>query len=449
MRCLCYAAFIEIRGCTMLTREDNELICRTGPGTPMGRVLRRYWHPCLLSADLPDNDCRPVRVRILGEDLVAFRDSEGRVGLIDERCPHQGVSMYYGIPAGGALMCIHHGWKFDVDGHCVGMPSSEPESQFMETVHTTSYPVVESAGMVWTYMGPPELQPLPPDFLFNRLPDSHVIAARVPVYCNYLQSIEGNIDSSHLGTLHRRYSDFALEPDDSDRPGTPSPHLRSYLLAHYRYAVIHVQDTDYGFRLIGIRPTDAGHRHLRITSHVFPVCSMIASPGLASGSFFIVPTDDENCLRFFVRGNPDRPFTAAEREAAFAENTIMDPADPRRRLKRADNDYMIDREAQKTTLISGILPNAEQDYAVTESMGAIMDRTSEHLYSADGAIIRLRQLMVRAAKGIDEGVGLPALDPAIPYHRIRSEEVIVREGDDPWLAGADAGETATPGERLW
>ena len=359
----------------MLTQEDNELICRTGPGTPMGRVLRRYWHPCLLSADLPDNDCRPVRVRLLGEDLVAFRDSEGRVGLIDERCPHQGVSMYYGIPAGGALMCIHHGWKFDVDGNCVGMPSSEPESQFMETVHTTAYPVVESAGMVWTYMGPPELQPLPPDFLFNRLPASHVIAARVPVYCNYLQSIEGNIDSSHLGTLHRRYSDFALEPDDSDRPGTPSPHLRSYLLAHYRYAVIHVQDTDYGFRLIGIRPTDAGHRHLRITSHVFPVCSMIASPGLASGSFFIVPTDDENCMRFFVRGNPDRPFTAAEREAAFAENTIMDPADPRRRLKRADNDYMIDREAQKTTLISGILPNAEQDYAVTESMGPIMDRT--------------------------------------------------------------------------
>ena len=449
MRCLCYAAFIETRGCTMLTREDNELICRTGPGTPMGRVLRRYWHPCLLSADLPDNDCRPVRVRLLGEDLVAFRDSEGRVGLIDERCPHQGVSMYYGIPAGGALMCIHHGWKFDVDGNCVGMPSSEPESQFMETVHTTSYPVVESAGMVWTYMGPPELQPLPPDFLFNRLPDSHVIAARVPVYCNYLQSIEGNIDSSHLGTLHRRYSDFALEPDDSDRPGTPSPQLRSYLLAHYRYAVIHVQDTDYGFRLIGIRPTDAGHRHLRITSHVFPVCSMIASPGLASGSFFIVPVDDENCMRFFVRGNPDRPFTAAEREAAFAENTIMDPADPRRRLKRADNDYMIDRAAQKTTLISGILPNAEQDYAVTESMGPIMDRTSEHLYSADGAIIRLRQLMVRAAKGIDEGVGLPALDPAIPYHRIRSEEVIVREGDDPWLAGADAGETASPGERLW
>ena len=172
-------------------------------------------------------------------------------------------------------------------------------------------------------------------------------------------------------------------------------------------------------------------------------------PGLASGSFFIVPVDDENCMRFFVRGNPDRPFTDAEREAAFAENTIMDPADPRRRLKRADNDYMIDRAAQKTTLISGILPNAEQDYAVTESMGPIMDRTSEHLYSADGAIIRLRQLMVRAAKGIDEGVGLPALDPTIPYHRIRSEEVIVREGDDPWLAGADAGETATPGERLW
>ena len=296
----------------------------------MGRVLRRYWHPCLLSADLPDNDCRPVRVKILGEDLVAFRDSEGRVGLIDERCPHQGVSMYYGIPAGGALMCIHHGWKFDVDGNCVGMPSSEPESQFMETVHTTSYPVVESAGMVWTYMGPPDLQPLPPDFLFNRLPDSHVVAARAPVYCNYLQSIEGNIDSSHLGTLHRRYSDFALEPDDSDRPGTPSPNLRSYLLAHYRYAVIHVQDTDYGFRLIGIRPTDAGHRHLRITSHVFPVCSMIASPGLASERQLLHRAGGRRELHAhsLCAGNPDRPFTAAEREAGLHGEHAHGPRRP-------------------------------------------------------------------------------------------------------------------------
>ena len=154
-------------------------------------------------------------------------------------------------------------------------------------------------------------------------------------------------------------------------------------------------------------------------------------------------------MRFFVRGNPDRPFTAAEREGAFTENTVMDPTDPKRRLKRYDNDYMIDRPAQKKTLISGILPNAEQDYAVTESMGPIMDRTQEHLYSADGAIIRLRQLMIRAAKGIDEGGDLPALDPGIPFHRIRSEEVIVGADDDPWQQGADAGETAGPGERLW
>ena len=433
----------------MLTREDNELICRTGPGTPMGRVLRHYWHPCLLSSDLPDNDGPPVRVKLLGEDLVAFRDSDGRVGLIGERCPHRGASLYFGINQECGLMCIYHGWKFDVDGNCVDMPSDVPGSRFREKVRATAYPVVESAGMVWAYLGPPDLQPPPPDFLFNRLPESHVIAAKAPVYCNYLQSIEGNIDSSHLGTLHRRYADWTLEPDDSDRPGTPSPNLRSYLLARYRYAVIHVQDTDYGFRLIGIRPTDAGHRHLRITSHVFPVCSMIASPGRASGTFFIVPTDDENCVRFFVRGNPDRPFTSAEREAAFAENTIMDPADGRRRLKRLDNDYLIDRAAQKRTLISGIYPNAEQDYAVTESMGAVVNREREHLYSADGAIIRLRQLMLRAAKGLDEGIDLPALDPDIPYHRIRSEEVIVGAGDDPWLAGAEAGETSRPGERLW
>ena len=432
----------------MLTREDNELICRTGRGTPMGRVLRRYWHPCALSADLPHTDCPPVRVKILGEDLVAFRDSEGRVGLIGERCPHRGASLYYGLNRGG-LMCIYHGWKFDADGACIDMPSDIPGSRFRDKVRAASYPTVESAGVVWTYMGPPEQQPPPPDFLFNRLPDDHVVAAKSPVYCNYLQSIEGNIDSSHLGTLHRRYADFALSPDETDRPGVPSATQRSYLLARYRFAQVDVQDTDYGFRLIGIRPTDAGHRHLRITSHVFPVCSMIAGPGRASGTFFIVPTDDENCMRFFIRCNVDRPITDDERASTYAENTIMDPADPRRRLKRADNDYLIDREAQRTTLIAGIWPNPEQDYAVTESMGPIVDRTREHLYSADGAIIRLRQLMVRAAKGLDEGIHLPALDARIPYHRIRSEEVIVAEHDDPWLAGADAGETARPGERLW
>ena len=433
----------------MLPEAENDLICHTGQGTPMGEALRRYWLPCLLITDLPENDGEPVRVKILGEELIAFRDTDGKVGLINERCPHRGASLFFGINQECGIMCIYHGWKFDVNGDCVDMPSDLPGSVFKDKVHINSYPCIESAGMVWTYMGPIDKKPAEPDLIFNRLPVNQVIATRVPVYCNYVQSIEGNIDPSHLGTLHRRIVDWTLETDDTDRPGTPSPNLRSYILAKYPYSEIQVQDTAYGFRVMGIRPTDAGNRHIRITTHVMPVCSMIGSPGRAGGAFIIVPVDDENCMRFFVRHNPDRPFSNPERESTLAENMMMDPTNPKIRLKRADNDYMLDRRVQKTTILAGITPNAEQDYAVTESMGPIYDRGHEHLYAADGGIIRFRQIMVSAAKGIREGIDPPGLDPSIPFHLIRSEETIVKADDDPWLAGADAGESAKPGERIW
>ena len=432
----------------MLTQEDNEMLCRVGPGTPMGHVLRRYWHPFLLSEELPESDGPPIRIRLLGEDLVAFRDTKGQVGLLSERCPHRGASLFFGINQDRGLMCIYHGWKFDVNGQCVDIPSDLPGSTFKAKVRAASYPCIESAGAVWAYMGPAEHQPPPPDFMFNRVEPDCVMATRTPIYCNWVQSLEGNIDSSHLGTLHRYLDDFQIELTEPDQPGYPNLTQSIYQRAHYRYANVEVQDTSYGFRLIAIRPTEAGNQHLRINCQVLPYTTFIAAPRGSAGPLMHVPVDDENCFRMSFSARPGRPFTTAEREQRKRQAMVMDPNYPTMRLLRRDNDYMIDREAQKTKLISGIWSGGEQDYCVTESMGPIYDRTNEHLYAADAAIIRLRQMLLSAARGINEGEQPPALDPDIPFHKIRSEEIIIGPDDDAWQVAAEAGEMVKRGERL-
>src|SRR3989441_744948 len=333
-------------------------------------------------------------------------------------------------------------------GDALATPSDAPGSNFKDKVRAKAYPVVESAGVLWAYMGPPEKQPPLPDFSFHKLPPDHVMATRVPVYCNWLQSVEGNIDSTHLGTLHVYYKDLDPVDDGTDRPGYPSPRYSLYIRAKYRHACIDVQDTAYGFRLIAVRPTDAGNQHVRINCHILPEFTFIASQGRGGSILNAVPIDDDNAMRFAIQYNPDRPFTADERQSIMARNMLMDPADPTRRLKRLDNDYLIDRAAQKKTLMAGIWPIPEQDYAMTESMGPIMDRTKEHLYPADAAIIRLRQMLIRAAKNLEAGQEPPGLDPSIPFEKIRSEEIIIGPADDSWQIAAEAGETAQRGERL-
>lgn len=432
----------------MLSKEDNELVCRTDPGTSMGALFRRYWHPFLLSQELPEPDGAPVKVGLLGEKLVAFRDSDGRVGLLQENCPHRGASLYFAISQDCGLTCIYHGFRFNVEGKCIDAPSDSPDSDFQDRVRMRAYPVVESAGVLWTYMGPREKQPPAPSFIFNELPPEHVVASRVPIYCNWLQSVEGNIDSTHLGTLHTYYQDRTPVDVETDKPGYPSPRYSLYIRAKYRYARIDVQDTTYGFRLIAVRPTDMGNQHVRINCHILPELTFIASAGRAGGVLNAVPIDDYNCMRFAIQYNQDRAFTADERVAMQARSMVMDPHNPKLRLKRADNDYMLDRAAQRTKHFAGIWPIPEQDYAVTESMGRIYDRTQEQLYHADAAIIRLRQQLISAARNLEQGIEPPGLDPSFEFNRIRSEEIIIGPDDDPWLVAADAGENTRRGERL-
>src|SRR5581483_3334931 len=192
----------------MLSREDNALLALAGPGTPMGALMRRYWAPFLLSSELPEPDCPPVRTTLLGEKLVAFRDSSGQVGLLDEHCPHRGASLFFGRNEECGLRCVYHGWKFDLEGRCVDMPNEPPESNFKDKVRTTAYPCRERGGIVWAYLGPPEHVPALPEFEFLTVPDEQRYITKRIQECNWLQSLEGGLDSSHIGFLHRgNYSD--------------------------------------------------------------------------------------------------------------------------------------------------------------------------------------------------------------------------------------------------
>ena len=186
-----------------LSREAQELLVRVGPGTAMGALMRRYWVPILLGTELPEPDGPQVRVRILGEDLLAFRDTDGRIGLIDQFCAHRGVSLFFGRNEECGIRCPYHGWKFDLTGQCVDMPSEPAESNFKAKVKLTAYPCIEAGGLVWTYMGPPELQPPPPNFDWLRVPAENIFWTKREQESNWLQAVEGALDSSHVGVLHR------------------------------------------------------------------------------------------------------------------------------------------------------------------------------------------------------------------------------------------------------
>jgi nitrite reductase/ring-hydroxylating ferredoxin subunit len=411
----------------LLSKEENELICQTGPGTPMGSLMRRYWLPVLLSSEVPTADCPPVRAKVLSEDLVAFRDSNGTVGLLDAHCPHRGASLFFGRNENEGLRCVYHGWKFDVAGNCVDMPSEPAESNFKQKVKVQAYPTVESAGMVWAYLGPPDRITPFREFAFHALSPEQWIGMKVPVYCNYLQSMEGNVDSFHSSYLHRDLRDARAQPDETDRPGYPSWAMSVVGKATSRAGRIEVQDTDYGFRYASLRRTPAGHTLVRMTVFVMPVLTFIGRPlptQKGDAGLIIVPRDDESCWRFSAVSAA----SSGSREALLQTRGEVDAQG--NRLRSPGNEYLLDRELQRTTNYTGILGVANQDYAVTESMGPIYDRRQEHLGTTDVAIIRMRQMLLQAAKNLEQGIEPPGLDPSTPFGQIRAEEKIIAAGDD-------------------
>jgi len=280
----------------MLSREENDLITHTGPGTPMGNVMRRYWLPILLERELAEPDGEPVKVQILGERLVAFRDTYGKVGLIDEFCPHRRVSLWLGRNEECGLRCVYHGWKFDVDGNCVEQMNEPGENTFADKVRIAHYPTLEQGGIIWTYMGPAEKMPPPPCYEFTTAPATHRHVSKVIEECNWLQALEGGIDTSHAPILHR-----ALRAA-SNRPGIDprSPFVRGGA------PKLEVDLTEYGYRYFGVRQMPEGGKYVRGYHYVMPFTQLrpasLFGTGLdaqgndAGPGHFWVPMDDDTCM---------------------------------------------------------------------------------------------------------------------------------------------------------
>ncbi len=383
----------------MLSKEDNALLCSTNAGTPMGELFRRFWLPALLPSELPTPGSDPIRFRILGEDLVAFRDSNGTPGFLANNCPHRGASLFFGRNEEAGLRCVYHGWKFDVTGQCVDMPNEPAESDFKHKVKATAFPAAEYAGLIWIYMGPPDKQPPLPRYQWCARPDADQTTANKWLQeSNYAQALEGNIDSSHVGFLHRTFDHQTF------RAGGRLESTQQ---------VTATRETDFGFVYGARRNAADGQFYWRVTTYAMPTFTQIASQSRGGNGIFVIPRDDET--HWWITVNPPRLPDEPERQdpslvGLLTGTAIADPATlglipgTWRRVRNKDNDYMIDRNMQRTHNYTGLPGNRAQDQAVTESMGAIMDRTREHLGAADSAIIVMRRMLLRMAKRLQGGV---------------------------------------------
>jgi phthalate 4,5-dioxygenase len=431
---------MEVRA--VLSAEDNDILTRVGLGTPMGNLLRRYWIPACLSSEIGQPDGPPARVRLLGEDLVAFRDSSGAVGLLEERCPHRGASLFYGRNEECGLRCTYHGWKFDVSGQCTDQ-RSEIRS-FADRIKTKSYPVRESGGIVWAYLGPESSITPFRDFGTDALSPSLVAVNKESIYCNWVQSMDGDLDTAHISNLHQFDAIDDIPDDGTDKPGYPSGYLSMKLWRHDPQALIEVDETWHGFRYAGLRVTPNGYRHARISAYIFPASTIIAQIPFSTRQIFVVPSDDYTTYRYnFTTQPPANPRGLGGPVFFSYEKYPFEMRPPNGVVPRTytrENDYRIDRFAQKGLSYSGIADFRSQDAMATETAGPIFDRTREHLGSTDVALIRMHRQLLRAAKALadDAAAELPALAGAGDFRAIRGAEKVLGDGEDWRVLGADA-----------
>jgi len=392
----------------MTSAEENELLARTGPGTPMGELFRRYWLPALLARELAEPDGPPVRVQLLGERLIAFRDTHGRLGLIDEFCAHRGVSLWFGRNDEDGLRCSYHGWKYDVTGQCVEIPSEPDNPRLCQRMKLKSYPLIERGGVLWTYMGPPEKRPPAPAYEWTDVPPEHRHVSKRLQECNYLQAMEGGLDSIHSTFLHRGSveDDPLLKRDPESAAmirGDPSP------------AFIPLGAPG-GLRICTRRKVGDDRFYWRVTQFLMPCFNLFPPYGdNPRGGHAWVPRDDENCWVYNIDYHPSRPLTPVETQAAEQGRGVHVPLVPGTFLPIANrrNDYLIDRSAQKAkSTFSGVRGVGVQDAAIQESMGAIANRPAEHLVATDKGIVMTRRCLLDAAASLARGEAPPGLDPA-------------------------------------
>ena len=404
----------------MLSTEENKILTQVGPGTPVGDVMRRYWMPALLSTDIPQADCPPVRLKLLGEELVAFRDTQGRIGLLEEFCPHRLASLFLGRNEENGLRCVYHGWKFDARGNCVDMPNEPEESRFKEKVRTTSYPTVEQGGVIWAYMGPPEKQPAEPGMEWCRAPERQRFVSKTIEYCNFAQAVEGGIDTVHSSFLHN--NDLSNERHFKRIDTAPK---------------LEIERTSYGFRYAGIRNLGEIGNYVRIYQFVLPFHQFRSHQVDFDGSgkrqtmplilgHMWVPMDDETTMVFnwMLAVDEDKALTPEfilKRETSAGRGPNGEGVV--RHQTRA-NDWLIDRTVQRAKTFTGIPGLNTQDLAVQESMGRIVNRSREHLGTTDKAVIQFRRCLLDAARDLQNGID-PSGSDSKSYRSLRPADLTI------------------------
>jgi phthalate 4,5-dioxygenase len=404
----------------MLSREDNERLIRVGRGTPAGELFRRYWQPACLSVELPERDGAPIRVRLLGEDLIAFRDTQGRVGLVDAYCPHRRAPLFFGRNEECGLRCVYHGWKFDVDGNCVDLPSEPATSPMKNSIKVKHYPTFERGGVVWAYLGSPETMPALPDYEWMRAPSTHGHISKTYESCNYLQGLEGGLDTAHSSYLHNLNLANKSLPRQRDR----APQLE-------------VLRSDYGYSYISTRRLGEDGNYVRVYQYMMPAQQMRGGINGVQGRNEVpqldghlwVPIDDEqtNVYNWCYSADPTiamspEYFEAHEHHSGRGQQDLIPGTFT---LKRnPSNDYLIDRHIQKTQTFTGIDGVNTQDFAIQEGMGPIVDRSAEYLGTTDRAIVTMRRMLLEATHAVERGEMPPGVDPKT-HAQIRPYDGIV------------------------
>ncbi len=410
----------------MLTVAENERVTRVGAGTPGGKFFRRYWLPACLSTELPENDGAPLRVRLLGENLVAFRDTDDKVGLVEAYCPHRRAPLFFGRNEECGLRCVYHGWKFDRNGDCVDMPSEPAGTTLQAKVKILAYPTVEKGGVIWTYMGPIGEQPPEPDYEWLRAPPEKRNVSKTFENCNWLQGLEGGLDTAH--------SSFAHNNHIGDK---------SVLRQRDRTPRIDVERTDYGYYYVSQRDMGEDGLYVRVYHYVMPAQQMRANTmGWFGGRNEVprldghvwMPIDDNtthvynwNCAYDSTIEMSDA--WKAKREADMGRG-VEDIIPSTFRLKKnQSNDYLIDREMQKTQNFTGIVGVNTQDFALQEGMGPICDRSKEFLGTSDKAIVAMRRILLEGIATSEDG-GKPRGVDAQSYRMVRPHDRMVPKGQD-------------------
>jgi phthalate 4,5-dioxygenase oxygenase subunit len=376
-----------------------------------------------MSSEVSEKDGAPIRVRLLGEDLVAYRDSTGRVGVLDEHCPHRGASLVLARNEECGLRCLYHGWKIDADGTILDMPAEPEGSPFKDRIKHIAYPTEERGGLVWVYMGPRDKQPPFPEFDWTTVPEEQRLLVKVKQDCNWLQCVEGNIDSAHASILHAAQMTASADVSKDTRLADGKSLRPSADLAPR----LEIQNTSFGFHYAALRKPmveEEANRYVRVVPFAAPFYIWIPS----NNFFAQVPIDDYQTCNYLVVFSKRQALDDQFRTSLMTRLGVRPGIDvdsdfwP---ILNVENSYRQDRSAMRAGHFSGISGLLIEDYAVQETMGPIYDRTREHLGASDLAVVRARRLLLDSVRRVQDGGDPLGLDQPVDFGKIRSSAATI------------------------